>query len=168
MNPETMTHEQIDQLTEAQLWEAVCLATRDCHCVDDGSLGKHCISCKASPCETCDGTSRVWALPGMQEKCRKCSGSGQWLVGRRWTFADAVIKEPWYAPCPICHGSGYVAKRDLGALLDISFLCLGAHAVREIVNDTVNSMHDGIKAEQALLRAVAKALVARGGACHEP
>ncbi len=27
----------------------------DCHCVDDGSVGKHCITCEAEPCETCGG-----------------------------------------------------------------------------------------------------------------
>ena len=134
-------NQQLDTLTEAQLCDAVCLAHRACKVCDGGARITYCAHCEGKGPKP----GRVWALPGMQEKCRLLLPSGLHLDN----CAGA------------CRGTGWVAKRDLGALLDISFFYLGAHVVREMVNDAVNSMHDGLKAEQALLRAVAQALVAQ-------
>ena len=139
----------VDQLTEAQLWNSVCLATkekegiwshRDCkgmsvcqNLLADGS--------PVPPTTDCHGTGRVWALSGMQEKCRN---------GRCQQHPDCVGG---------CHGTGYVAKRDLGALF-ISVIPLDA--VYPSVVEAVAGLTIHQPAEH-ILRAIAKALVAQGG-----
>ena len=103
-----MNHQQIDALSVDQLWDAVCLATKEADCI-----------CHWNPengyrldivCPKHDGefyidsqvpsppSGRVWALPGMQERC--------------WQHNMQDNKA-----CYRCHGTGWVANQDLGALL---------------------------------------------------
>ena len=103
-----------------------------------------------------------WALPEMQERCGCC---------------HATDGEPDYCglplgsgPCVPCHGSGWVAKHDLEVLLaaiDEAGLLVSirntpsmtmARWEVELGDEPVYS--DSLK--QALLRAVAQALVAQG------
>ena len=144
-----------------QLRDAVCLATKEClylapnqgTCRDD-SIGFVCSECK--------GTSRIWALPGMQERCPASTG--------RWKDHDYYEAED----CPKCHGLGYVAKRDLGALLDTVRTSLSLNTAFQqtgfgqeaiLYKHRLPIWHErayGDTNEEALLRAVAQALVAQG------
>ena len=128
-----MNQSNVDQLTETQLWPAVCRAKNP-----DGS----------------------WALPGMQEKCLDCNGFGE------WTGEADACNAPG-DPCEPCHGTGYVAKRDWMALvknlssIDVPavYLYLGARPGAQL--GVAKPFIEG-EPEQALLRAVAQALVAQG------
>ena len=61
-----MTQTNIDQLTEEQLWDAVCLATRECPAFYSLEGFRHPNTCPG--CVDKGPTpGRVWALPGMQE-----------------------------------------------------------------------------------------------------
>ena len=110
-----MNQQQIDALSVDQLWTGCCLAHFPCkackgtgvhHSPDDlgGSIGTN------SFCQECSGKGpkhgRIWALPGMQGRCR-------FHKTEKWFWYDKPISQ-----CPRCHGTGYVAKRDLWTLLN--------------------------------------------------
>ena len=160
-----MNQPNVDQLTEAQLWDVVCLATKECPCSPDSHQSSYL---KAS-CKTCDKATkhsvlcelclnkgpkpnRIWALPGMREPC--------------WERGYAIERRPGVqdSDCPKCHGSGCVAKRDLGALLDYVFeirFVGDSCSVRMSVGAPPYAA-SGTDRKAALLRAVAQALVAQG------
>ena len=196
-----MNQHQIDALSVDQLRLAVCLATRECPGFqppeDKGDLSMHlpceqgyiecgfeefhytggyCPHCgpnkgKGIVHELCSGTGRVWALQGMQERC-------PWKAN---IFSDAMHDNPnrKYDSVVIrgaqsfdpCHGTGWVAKRDLGALLAALFTW-GWHVVNWYEGGVIirRNLRTPLKlfgkgdSEQALLRAVAQALVAQGAA----
>ena len=142
-------NQQLDTLTEAQLCDAVCLAHRACKVCDGGARITYCAHCEGKGPKP----GRVWALPGTQEKCHLLLPSGLHL--------DNCTGG--------CHGSGWVAKRDLGALLDCPYWRYidinqddeNAYTCR-IVVDEEQYFGKAAKRSLALLRAVAQALVAQG------
>ena len=168
-----MNQQQLDALTIDQLWDAVCLATKECKSPHHwGPKGRPllCMECSEGKGPK---PGLVWALPGMQEQCpclkafsvfdpicTKCLPIGG--------FSKKVRNHT--TECLSCHGTGYVAKRDLGALLEAA-LTMGEYISLEAVDDGErgwsacvgpNDYHSSSTAEQALLRAVAQALVAEG------
>lgn len=177
--------DKIDALSDDQLWDTDCLATIACP-NDRCSSGRVLTVNKtyetgltfseSGTCQECidkgPKLGRVWALLGMQEKC-------PWKAN---VFSDAMHKNPnrkydsgvmraaqSFDPC---HGTGFVAKRDLGALLAVG--AGGRYAINLV---TLGSEYpdrfrfrawcrgyqgDGYEADEACLRAVAQALVASG------
>ena len=166
----------LDAANEPQLWNSVCLATKKCHrCGGTGAdnpvqpYGLEPNTCLCAADLEGPKPGRTWALPGMQGKCLACGGSGR-------DIADSHLY------CPQCHGSGHVAKRDMGALLfhqpadmkleveaydDGSGECRAYVATDGDFGDFINKPFIvefmDYKGEQALLRAIAQALMAQGG-----
>ena len=171
-------------------WGAVCLATNVCPCLNAEGLCDRCEEFAADHserdecpvgCLHCNGKGpqpgRVWALPGMQRMCTRCNGKGLFIMEPR-------------QQCTTCNGTGWVTKRDLGALLqsllDANFTFAiygpgvllndepseynGAEILVEIDELQENGHQSLLKVKegqstilnQGLLRAVAQALVAQG------
>ena len=154
-----MTQQQIDALSVDQLWDAVCLATKECECdchIDPVQVGRGCCEELHIP-----PSDRAWALPGMQEKC---------AYPASWSDARSIRTDPTHSQCPRCHGTGYVAKRDLGALLEC--LPAGWHLTKIAFDTTkfwaVDNPYHQVRVSycenvtRAGLEAVAQALVAQG------
>ena len=165
-----MNQQQIDALPVDQLWPVCCLAYTECKGCDGGIV---------FPCHHCEGKGptpgRIWALPGMQERCESCLVfMGECLPPRT---PQQVCSTPQHeghkkvgrSYCGDCHGTGWVAKRDLGALLDLPqwrYIDINqegdyAYTCRVVVGEEQH-YGDAPKRSQALLRAVAQALVAQG------
>ena len=71
---EVMNQQQIDALTESQLRDAVCLATRTCSC-----------PCHSSPVGS-DSDDQIFHT---ERKCRPCNGTGQvWAVTNTPSYKD--------------------------------------------------------------------------------
>ena len=184
----TASKTTIDAFTVDQLGDAVGLATNTCPVVwweDAHAVG--CAGCK----DKGPKPGFVWALPGMQERC-ECARQFQRVKDGIDPYA--VVCEKCYAEgshsqgCSMgCRGTGYVVKRDPGALWEslpkrwavsaetgdgsdttvVSILGPGRDSQGRY-RDYVSS---GATLEQTLLRAVAQALVAQGamlGGSHEP
>ena len=165
----------IESFSVDQLRDAVYLAHFLCKaCKGQALLGQqhfpvetpvYCLTCKNKGPKP----GFVWALPGMQERCPGQANSEP--------FQGKVL-ECAGPKCLLCHGTGYVAKRDLEALLfhppvdvmleveacdDGSGECRAYVATDgEFINMPIVVQFDGYAGEQALLRAVAQALVASG------
>ena len=154
----------VDALSVDQLWPACCLA----HMVCPGS----CINGEQpmTLCQTCIGKGpkpgRVWALPGMQERCPHTLTACHTTA---WLLANPGKR------CEPCSGTGWVAKRDLGALLAAGAEP-GHYAISLVALDAKRPdgfrfrawcrgyQGDGFEPTVACLRAVAQALVAQGAA----
>ena len=161
-----VNQQQIDALSVDQLWDAVCLAHRECKGAQHEFDGSPHVSF-ASPCFQCydkgPKLGRVWALPGMQKKCGCLVWAGK-QVPSDVLVADGL--QEYHRKANIfCHGTGWVAKRDLGALLEfpyeIHFTRPPGKARCQIIYVSTQTGF-GRNREQALLRAVAKALVQQG------
>ena len=101
---------EIDAFSVDQLWDAVCLAHRVC----DG-----CNRLAETFCSECGGAGphlgRILALPGMQERCPGCGLQCDCVPGTDYHCKSHVS----------CHGTGFRAKRDLGALLEAAAKLVG-------------------------------------------
>ncbi len=176
-----MTQPDIEAATEEQLWVRDGLATIICDSCD-GS-GYHGLEGSEEhpkhPCPKCKDKGpipgRIWALPGMQEKCLWCSGAGQLTTGRSDSTNEWGAE---FGPCAHCHGSGYVPKRDLWALVEkLNYIsiddrgigALGGRYYAEIRLEHGQRVWSGRgdTSAEALLRAVAKALQAQGATLRE-
>ena len=149
----TASKTTIDAFTVDQLGDAVGLATNTCPVVwweDAHAVG--CAGCK----DKGPKPGFVWALPGMQERC----GCLAW-VGKQ-VPSDVLVADglqEYHRKANIfCHGTGWVAKRDLGALF-ISVIPLDE--IYLSVVDAVSKLTIDQPIE-SVLRAVAQALVASG------
>ena len=151
---------QIDALSVDQLWDAVCLATKECSHWSHQSRSifdaKNIADQEAHLAE-CPDPGRVWALPGMQEKCPGCNGSG---LEKHEHIHGPYSRES----CTRCHGTGWVAKRDLAALLDYVFEIRFVGNTCGIRISASSPPYTASRADRktALLSAVAQALVAQG------
>ena len=157
---------QVDNLSVDQLWDAVCLATkekegiwshRDCkgmgvcqNLLADGT--------SVPPTTDCGGTGRVWALPGMQARC-----PAKWANHSAYfTYERFGIDLP---DCVTCHGTGWVAMHDVWALLNtLSEYRLDWSRAKPPLAAYEMQIENALRRgdEMAFFRAVAQALVARG------
>lgn len=174
---DNMNQQQIDALTVDQLWDTDGLATKACNCpyctfVAPKEWAKSAYRCgDATPhglhCD-CKGTSRIWALPGMQEEHPDCKMLNQNEPG----YGCDVIFKKLHGDC---YGTGWVAKRDLKALLEclheteqnviefIGWFSGWTAGLRRFVGQATSDYYAaGSTAEEALLRAVAQALLSEG------
>ncbi len=103
---------EIAQLSVDQLWDAVCLATKECHICGGAKHQDRTVLRDDDWCGTCEGTGRVWALPGMQEVCTYPSAAIEVFARSSSATADKTHRY-----CPVCHGTGYVANRSLETLV---------------------------------------------------
>ena len=165
-----MSQQHVDALSVDQLWDAVCLSTRECphwsHQSKSVFDAKNIADQEAHLAE-CPDPGRVWALPGMQERCPCLTHSRDGVIDdlRNCGYAGPCeLAGKHVSGCLICHGSGYVAKRDLGALLDCLYdvRFLSRHCNIRIRADSGWASAEGVTKTAALLRAVAKALLAQG------
>ena len=164
----------IDEATTEQLWWMVSMAKKDClRCKGTGAdnpvqpFGQEPHTCLCAIDPSGPGAGQVWALPGLQERCPGLS------------YADHEDSPP---DCRFCHGLGFVPVKDLGVLLEaaLSFLDengyvvigrTGKDGVALVGFPGKPQQEDRIwgagEPRQALLRAVAQALVAQGAELGE-
>lgn len=160
----------IDTASVEQLEVMVGLATKGCFCW-------HLIAkdeeAPQEDCSQCDGTGRVWALPGAQEECPHYFAVANYTEGVGLTLRAC---RQYQTKCRTgqdeCHGTGYVAKCGVEALLEAALTLspIGVdfwlppgyedHIVRCNLHPA-SAAAKGESSKQALLRAVAKALVAK-------
>ena len=167
-----LTQPEVDAFSVDQLWDAEGLSTNACSCLNVSGL---CTPCELfvaelpfryecpSDCLHCKDKGpepgRVWALPGMQEKC---------------TYV-ARIPSLNHRKCMACHGTGWVAKRDLATLWaalpqewmvdatkDDSSRSTVVSVLIPLYAEADTYISQSADIEKALLRAVAQALVAQG------
>ena len=159
----------IDTAAKEQLWAMVGLATKGCDCPCHTDMGPSRGCCEE---EHIPLSGRVWTLPGMQDKCLGLKQYTQSVLGSLvW---DGTFEGCLETDCLVCHGSGYVVKRDPWGTVEL----LSYHAIRDRgVSVPGGRYYATVKLEgkqgrwggrsdtsktEALLRAVAKALLAHG------
>ena len=114
-----MSQQNVDALSVDQLWSAVCLAHRECQdCNGSGYRGSPDDVSRLSEnpwCFTChlEGPKpgRVWALPGMQERCPGGGNADTGCFpcdGGRMSRMTEQGMRPFTGVHESCHGTGWV------------------------------------------------------------
>ena len=176
------TQKLIETIPSDELWSSVCLATKECReCRGEGETRYPDDNESRQTCTSCKGTGRILVLPGMQERCGECvvfegtcaptknpqrvcdtpQHKGHMKIGREY--------------CGDCHSTGWIAKCNLGALWaalpqewmvdatkDDSSRSTVVSVLIPLYAEADTYISQSADIEKALLRAVAKALVAQG------
>ena len=116
-----MNQQQIDALLVDQLWNSVCLATKECHrCGGTGAdnpvqpYGQEPNTCMCAIDPNGPQPGRVWALPGMQERClgalmaTKESDADYCCDFCGWEGGQGAAHYIHDHDCERCHGTGWV------------------------------------------------------------